>query len=186
MTSDAAERDLLLGRLRGQRRHILDQLDGLNVGDTVRHGTHNRGSRNGQAKIDEVCALAIRKMHALGIPRREAAVGFGISRQAVDDIINGLGGNDSLYGFAGNDHIDDVFGTTLPGANLLYGGAGHDTIWAGGDADGAAEALGGAGIARGDRAAVAILKVPPTAEEAAVREVQLAPQLLQAVFDGRA
>ena len=30
MTSDAAERDLLLGRLRGQRRHILDQLDGLN------------------------------------------------------------------------------------------------------------------------------------------------------------
>ncbi len=30
MTSDVAERDLLLGRLRGQRRHILDQLDGLN------------------------------------------------------------------------------------------------------------------------------------------------------------
>lgn len=60
-----------------------------NVGDTVRHGTHNRGSRNGQAKIDEVCALAIRKMHAMGIPRREAAVGFGLSRQAVDDIING-------------------------------------------------------------------------------------------------
>ena len=60
-----------------------------NVADTFRHGTHNRGSRNGQAKLDEVCALAILKMHAMGIPRREAAVGFGISRQVVDDIING-------------------------------------------------------------------------------------------------
>ncbi len=29
MSSDAAERNLLLGRLRGQRRHILDQLEGL-------------------------------------------------------------------------------------------------------------------------------------------------------------
>ena len=29
MTEDDAERDLLLGRLRGQRRHIIDQLSGL-------------------------------------------------------------------------------------------------------------------------------------------------------------
>jgi hypothetical protein len=59
-----------------------------NMADTFQHGTHNRGSRNGQAKLDEVCVLAIRKMHAMGIPRREAAIGFGVSRKAVDDIIS--------------------------------------------------------------------------------------------------
>ena len=59
-----------------------------NMADTLQHGTHNRGSRNGQSKLDEVCVLAIRKMHSLGIPRREAATGFGVSRQTVDDIIN--------------------------------------------------------------------------------------------------
>lgn len=87
------------------RRHVVAHCDGSrdgnqswnlrwatqseNMADTVQHGTHNRGSRNGQSKLDEVCVLAIRKMHAMGIPRREAAVGFGVSRQTIDDIING-------------------------------------------------------------------------------------------------
>jgi hypothetical protein len=60
-----------------------------NAADTFLHGTHNRGSRNGQAKIDEVCVQAIRKMHAMRIPRRVAADGFGLCRQAIDDIVNG-------------------------------------------------------------------------------------------------
>lgn len=60
-----------------------------NMADTVKHGTHNRGSRNGQAKIDEVCAVAIRKMIAMRVPRAVAAEGFGLCRQAVDDIVNG-------------------------------------------------------------------------------------------------
>jgi DNA invertase Pin-like site-specific DNA recombinase len=60
-----------------------------NMADTLQHGTHNRGTRNGRSKLDEVCVLAIRKIHALGIPRREAASGFGVCRQTVDDIING-------------------------------------------------------------------------------------------------
>jgi hypothetical protein len=60
-----------------------------NVGDTVEHGTHNRGSRNGQAKVDEVCAAAIKKMVAMRVPRAVAAEGFGLCRQAVDDIVNG-------------------------------------------------------------------------------------------------
>lgn len=59
-----------------------------NIADTLVHGTHNRGTRNGQAKIDEVCVLAIRKMEKMGIPRRVAAEGFGLCRQAVDDIVN--------------------------------------------------------------------------------------------------
>lgn len=59
-----------------------------NVRDTFIHGTHNRGSRNGQAKIDEICAVAILKMIEMQIPRSLAAEGFGVSRQTVDDIVN--------------------------------------------------------------------------------------------------
>jgi hypothetical protein len=58
------------------------------MADTIRHGTHNRGRRNGQAKIDEVCVRAIRRMDVMGIPRRAAADGFGLCRQSVDDIVN--------------------------------------------------------------------------------------------------
>jgi hypothetical protein len=60
-----------------------------NSADTFLHGTHNRGSRNGQAKIDEVCASAIRKMHSMRLPRRVMAEGFGVCRQTIDDIVNG-------------------------------------------------------------------------------------------------
>jgi hypothetical protein len=59
-----------------------------NVADTIRHGTHNRGSRNGQAKLDEVCVAAIRKMSEMQIPQRVAAYGFGICHQTVSDIVN--------------------------------------------------------------------------------------------------
>jgi hypothetical protein len=59
-----------------------------NVADTVRHGTHNRGSRNGQAKLDMICIVAIRKMAAMCIPQRVAADGFGICHQTVSDIVN--------------------------------------------------------------------------------------------------
>lgn len=58
-----------------------------NVADTIWHGTHNRGSRNGQAKLDEVCVAAIRKMAQMKIPHRIAADGFGICRQTVSDIV---------------------------------------------------------------------------------------------------
>lgn len=85
------------------RRHVVAHNDGSrdnnhwtnlrwatqreNVADTARHGTHNRGTRNGQAKIDEVCVRAIRKMAAMRIPSRVAAEGYGICRQTVDQII---------------------------------------------------------------------------------------------------
>lgn len=60
-----------------------------NVADTVLHGTHNRGARNGQAKLDDNAVLRILGMAAQGIPRRELAQAFGVRRQAIDDIING-------------------------------------------------------------------------------------------------
>lgn len=60
-----------------------------NMADTLVHGTHNRGTRNGQAKLDEICVRAIRKMDAMNIPHRVVAEGFGICRQTVDDIVNG-------------------------------------------------------------------------------------------------
>ena len=60
-----------------------------NAADTFLHGTHNCGSRNGQAKIDEICVKAIHKMIVFGIPRREIAEGFGVARRVVDDIVNG-------------------------------------------------------------------------------------------------
>ena len=58
-----------------------------NVADTIHHGTHNRGSRNGRAKLDELCVVAIRKMAEMNIPHRVAADGFEICHQTVSDIV---------------------------------------------------------------------------------------------------
>ena len=60
-----------------------------NVSDTFLHGTHNRGARNGQAKLNEDRVLHILSLAAQGMPRRDLAQTFGVCRQAVDDIING-------------------------------------------------------------------------------------------------
>lgn len=59
-----------------------------NVADTLIHGTHNRGTRNGQARLDEISVKAIRRMVSAHVPRSFAAEGFGICRQSVDDIVN--------------------------------------------------------------------------------------------------
>lgn len=60
-----------------------------NAADTFLHGTHNRGSRNGQAKLDEDRAVLILEMAAKGSSQGDLARRFGISRQVVGDIING-------------------------------------------------------------------------------------------------
>lgn len=60
-----------------------------NAADTFLHGTHNRGARNGQAKLDESGVVQILGMAAQGVTRRELAQSFGVCRQAIDDIING-------------------------------------------------------------------------------------------------
>jgi Ca2+-binding RTX toxin-like protein len=54
-----------------------------------------------------------------------------------DDVINGQGGNDRLYGLSGNDILrggdgnDKLFAGT--GADILVGGAGDDTLYLGRD-----------------------------------------------------
>lgn len=60
-----------------------------NVSDTFLHGTHNRGARNGQAKLDEDRVLHILSLAAQGMPRRDLAQAFGVRRQTIDDVING-------------------------------------------------------------------------------------------------
>jgi hypothetical protein len=60
-----------------------------NAADTFLHGTHNRGARNGQAKLDEDRALLILEMAAKGHSQGDIARRFGVSRQVVGDIING-------------------------------------------------------------------------------------------------
>lgn len=59
-----------------------------NMADRIRHGTANCGSRNGQARLDETCVLAIRKMGAGLVPKAFIADGYGISRQTVDDVLS--------------------------------------------------------------------------------------------------
>ena len=59
-----------------------------NAADTLIHGTHNQGTRNGQAKMDEICIRAIRRMEEMKIPRTVSADGFGICRQTIDAIVS--------------------------------------------------------------------------------------------------
>jgi hypothetical protein len=59
-----------------------------NADDRVIHGTENKGSRNGQAKLTEDDVIAIRKL--LGHEtQRKIANRFGVSRVTVSDIARG-------------------------------------------------------------------------------------------------
>ena len=60
-----------------------------NIADTFLHGTHNRGHRNGKARLNEDSALLILEMASTGLSHADLARRFGISRQQVGDIING-------------------------------------------------------------------------------------------------
>lgn len=60
-----------------------------NYADRHLHGTHNTGSRNGRAKVDENGALAIRKRLAAGEKQYVVAAEFGVSRGIVANISAG-------------------------------------------------------------------------------------------------
>ncbi len=57
-----------------------------NYADRHLHGTHNTGSRNGRAKVDESGVLAIRKRLAAGEKQRVVAAEFGVSLGIVANI----------------------------------------------------------------------------------------------------
>lgn len=60
-----------------------------NMRDADRNGFNNRGERNGMAKLDSVCVMAIRKMVKMRIPVDHIADGFGIVAATVRDIQSG-------------------------------------------------------------------------------------------------
>lgn len=62
-----------------------------NESDKVLHGRSNRGERNGQARLSDAEAIALRKAGRAG-PRgiqRRLAAQYGLSEAAVSNIING-------------------------------------------------------------------------------------------------
>lgn len=60
-----------------------------NYADRHLHGTHNSGSRNGRAKINERDVAAIRKRLSVGERHADVAVDFGVGRGVVANISAG-------------------------------------------------------------------------------------------------
>lgn len=69
-----------------------------NYADRHLHGTHNTGSRNGRAVIDERGAAAIREHLALGEKQAAIARDFGVSRGIVAHISAGRTWKTALVG----------------------------------------------------------------------------------------
>lgn len=60
-----------------------------NAADRRIHGTENKGIRNGQARLTENEVRAIRNAVSAGNRRKRVAALYGVSRQTVDDVVNG-------------------------------------------------------------------------------------------------
>lgn len=59
-----------------------------NEGDKVAHGTHNKGSRHGYAKLDEARVREIRLRKAsTGECNSDIAEAYGVSRRTVDRVV---------------------------------------------------------------------------------------------------
>lgn len=69
-----------------------------NYADRHLHGTHNSGSRNGRARVDEQTVLVIRKRLAAGVKQAVIAEDFGISRGIVAHISAGRTWKSTLVG----------------------------------------------------------------------------------------
>ena len=60
-----------------------------NQADKLRHGTHNKGSRNGQAKLTEGEVATIKQLLWAKVSQKKIADSFGVSRSAIMMIHNG-------------------------------------------------------------------------------------------------
>ena len=69
-----------------------------NYADRHLHGTHNTGSRNGRAKVDERAVLVIRERLAAGVKSAVVAEDLGISRGIVAHISAGHTWKSTLAG----------------------------------------------------------------------------------------
>lgn len=65
------------------RKHLEWKTPTENQADRLAHGTHNRGGRNGRAKLTEAQVLQIRSSTKL---QRELAAEYGVSPVAISDI----------------------------------------------------------------------------------------------------
>jgi hypothetical protein len=61
-----------------------------NAEDMVRHGRSSRGTRSPAHKISESDVLEIRRLSAIGFPRRELARRFGVSESSIKKIRAGI------------------------------------------------------------------------------------------------
>ena len=61
-----------------------------NAADRERHGNTCRGEKNGNAKLDRGAAKKIRWLHKNGMQAKDIAGLFGVCRETVYSIVNGL------------------------------------------------------------------------------------------------
>lgn len=59
----------------------------VNVADKIHHGTSNHGERNNFAKLTENQVKAIRMKLAAGVPRKEIAKEFGVTKGTINSIV---------------------------------------------------------------------------------------------------
>lgn len=70
-------------------KHLVWKTRAENQLDRVRHGTSNRGERQGQSKLTEADVKAIRALLADGVPPMRIGSRFGVSDAAIYKIRNG-------------------------------------------------------------------------------------------------
>lgn len=59
-----------------------------NHADKERHGTSHRGTRHPLAKLSDGSVRAVRKLFARGVQQKELAQFYGVSRRAINNIVN--------------------------------------------------------------------------------------------------
>jgi hypothetical protein len=70
-------------------RHLRADTHRSNMADTVIHGTHTRGVRNGRARLTAAQVAFVRAEVARDREQRELGAALGVSSQAINHIIRG-------------------------------------------------------------------------------------------------
>ncbi len=68
------------------KRHLVWKTHAENMGDTLIHGTHVRGTRNGHAKLTDSDVMAIRRLRGV-ISERNLASNYGVSRGTINSLM---------------------------------------------------------------------------------------------------